>query len=150
MEFFFARNIYSAIGGFVTGFTFGKVNTKSMVVLEAGANEFTSTFTGMSLETATGRENYSKDEIWKKSLFAGGIGMTAANLEFNFSPVNKGRNSYSAIYKSTYTKFSNNTINNISINTFGKSVSAQILPKALGIIMNEYTKSFSNELLICR
>lgn len=93
----------AAIGGFVGGVAFlylGPAGTGAVT-------GFVTTFTAQGLESMTGTNQRSFGEIMFNSSVDGIAGAAMGKLCSNIPGINKGRNSYSAQFKSGLTKFAN-------------------------------------------
>ena len=114
----FAGNVLGgAIGGAVS-----VVIPGANIMIIAGITEAASTAIGMGLQNKFEGTNYSSEKILRDTVVNGLIGLSLAGLSdiIKIKGINKGRNSFAAIYKTINTKFYNGTISRISYKTFFK------------------------------
>ena len=104
-------------GGATTGAVLG---TTFNPVLASAAGGAVGSSTTQAVQTATGdRDSFSATEVAVGTALGAVIGRIPAS---KLAPFNSGRNSFTAIAKSTQTKLANGTIINVSLKTSAKAV----------------------------
>ncbi len=119
-------------------------------MLGAFVTGFVSSAIGMGLQNAFGETNYSLSQILGTSLIIGGVSAITAGImnRIKIPGLNKGRNSFDAISKSTRTKLWNgtmwkgNTIGHISMKTIGKIATVELYNSALGSLVSGLFSAF--------
>lgn len=103
-------------------------------MLVAGITGFSSTAIGMALQNEFEGTDYSFAQIMFVSTINELISSSMCGLfdTIKINGLNSGRNSYATISKTINTKFYNGTISRVSINTFSKVLTYNMLGSLIG------------------
>jgi len=123
-----ARLLGSTVGGAVTGGTIGLTGGASLLAVggAAGLGGATGNLAKQGAGNLLGsQQGFNAGEFAQETAFSAIAGPIGAKINIPFPGVTSGRNSFSAITKSTLTKLNNGTIKNVSGSTIGKAVFAE-------------------------
>ena len=134
----------STLGGALGG-ALAFVLPTAPAALIGGFTGFTSTALGMALQNQWEGTNHGVDEILAHSIIDGLIssGATAISNAIHIPGLNSGRGSYSAVSKQIITKFRNGTISRVSLNTFSKMLTLNLMGDVFGSTVNGLMDAFA-------
>ena len=122
--------IGSTIGGAVTGGTIGLTGGASLLAIGGAAG--LGGATGNLAKQGTGnllgeQQGFNTGEFVQDTAFSAIAGPIGSKVRLPFPGMTSGRNSFSSITESTFTKLNNGTISNVSAKTIGKVVVAETI-----------------------
>jgi hypothetical protein len=123
-----AKLVGATVGGAVTGVIIAATGGASLLAVggAAATGGLSGNLTSQGINNITGvQQGINTGDLVQATLISGIAGPIGSKIPLPLSGITAGRNSFSAIAKSTTTKLRNGTIQNISTQTFGKAIVAE-------------------------
>ena len=133
----------SVIGGALGG-ALAFISPGAPAALLGGLTGFSSNAFGMKLQNLWEGTNYSDGQIFFSSLISGLLASeaTALSSKIRVPGLNSGRGSYLSVSKQIITKFRKGTISRITLNTFSKILTLNLVESLADGVVNGVTDAF--------